>query len=1251
MKKMSKLLALLLAGAISASMIQTAAFSVAAVSNLPSQQQSSAVTGSGWSINSTEQSNVLPEDVQTAFDQAMASYNGTQLEPLAFLGIQLVAGYNYRILCREKNSGNWDNLKDVTIYAPFDGDAGVTSLDNFSIDDYLTNYDIKLPDELPCGSMEIARPVNYGNMPDDAKTVFNDKFGTISGVSYHPVAFLGSKDNGSGGKLYSYICLISPAVPDPDITLSVFTISADSNLGNTQIYSSYDLLGERTVYPGRTPRIEYEFYYQGIENPGYADGVITFTAKDSGKYKLFWAQGRSILANYYPISEFDLNASESKSITLESHVAIPAAADSIVAVKIDGSNEEIVAEYYLPQFRQTSYGSGKLLYTFSAYSDVHIDKGSLWYVNAESNLKKALGYSCDMGADYIIISGDVVTNDSGPDKEWDAYQKVLSNSDYVNPVWESDGNHDMRQDVESGLKSFVKGSGTDGSKSGKPYFYMVEKKTGDIFIFMALELNKDPHNYEEFTDEQLNWVKSLINQYYSSRNIFIIQHSPIKGFGAGDRMSNPYYNGLLNQKHSSTMKFKEILETYPNVMFLSGHTHEDFVMNYNYSNENGTAANMIHTPSLAGSTMPNSSDDGLERNGGKGFNSQAYHVEVYENSIIFYGVNITDKKIYPLYSYIMNGSRTSESPVIDTTEKITMTNETADASQELAKVSYVLSKYYAYASYDSYQSLKKLYYEYKDQTVADKAVIAEFEKRIEALSVYTGNITYHALNGTYYFVNTEKWSSVYAYAWSGSSKNAEWPGVKLSKFSTNSYGQDIYKVEFKSADEFKNIIFNGGSNANQTVDIALESYEGNAFYINGSENGKYKVKNFSYNTGENDEQIALLYYVTDEHGWDNTDTYFKSSSDGTYKTEYKSNSEKNISFCLKSESKYLCVPESQKLDFENGAEFEYTLTESSSRGKSITVSGLNENSKIEIVYYPSTKKVKVICTDTSVVQPKELVNKAVIGSVKVPQNTSVFVTGDAEGGDGNYKYAFYYKKSTSGAWQTIGELYGNTKQVSFVPATVAKYLVKVNVKDGTGKIVTKQFTVESTKPQGNDLINTSVTDRTTVARNTTVKITGSAENGAGGYKYAFYYKKAASKAFIAIGEEYGSASTAEFTPAMTADYNVRINVKDSAGTIVTKQYKITVVSASTLLNESYVSATKVKKGTTVKITANASGATAPYKYSFYYKKSTSSSWTQIKTSSEYAEFTPAVKATYQVKAVVEDSSGKTATKTFTITSE
>jgi len=340
---------------------------------------------------------------------------------------------------------------------------------------------------------------------------------------------------------------------------------------------------------------------------------------------------------------------------------------------------------------------------------------------------------------------------------------------------------------------------------------------------------------------------------------------------------------MHSQSYNSTKQFKALLEQYPNVMFLSGHTHEDFTMDYNYSDENGTSANMIHTPSLAGSTMPNSSDDGLDRNGGKGFNSQGYYVEVYENEIVFYGANITDKKIYPKYSYIMEGSRTSESQLGEPAQTVPLLNNTVDITQELDKASYVLTHYYKFASYDSYQRLKKLYYTYRNETTADESVINQFEAAVQSLSNYTGTINYYALRDTYYFTNNKKWDNVYLYAWNNSSSNnASWPGKKIEKIGTNDNGESIYRVKFNSVGEFKNIIFNSGSNSNQTVDIALHDYMYNGFYIDGSSDGKYTVGNYDYDSGNipeeptNHDNLALVYYVENEHGWSDTNTMFSS---------------------------------------------------------------------------------------------------------------------------------------------------------------------------------------------------------------------------------------------------------------------------------------------------------------------------------------------------------------------------------------
>ena len=895
--------------------------------------------------------------------------------------------------------------------------------------------------------------------------------------------------------------------------------------------------------------LTYTFTGNFSDKAGYAEGQITLKADAAAKYKLYWADDTKALDGYYPIDELSMNAGESKNVSMGYHTAIPAGATKVIAVTDSLYTADAYTVYDIPQSKRLLSASGDLLYKFSTFSDVHIDKGSGWYVNAENNFKQGLAYSVKNNADYIIVSGDCVTNDSGPDKEWAAYQKVLSKSDFVNPVWESDGNHDMRQDVSSGLRSFIKGSGTDGSKSGKPYFYRIDELTGDIFIFMALEFNKSPNQYEEFSDEQIEWATDLIEKNYQYNNIFLIQHSPIEGFGAGDRMSNPYYSGMLNQKHESTKKFKALLEKYPNIVFLSGHTHEDFSMDYNYSDENGTAAHMIHTPSLAGSTMPDSSYTKLERNGGKGFNSQAYMTEVYENEIVFYGVNILKELIYPKYCYIMEGSRTHLSPRIGPiVGPLPPKNIDVDIRPELEKAAGILSDNYQLASYDSYQALKKLYYKYKNAVIVDERILDEFESCIEGLEAYTGNIQVFPLRDAYYFVNNKGWSKVCAYAWDGSSKNKEWPGAEMTKVGKDAENNDIYMIDF-SQTKYSNIIFNCGSNEKQTVDLSLRSFKYDTFSIAGSENGKYCVSNFSLEEMEN-THYALLYYVTDEHGWNAVDTFMKPDGNGAYTTTYTSGSSNNFSFCVydKFDDKYYSLSESAKLTFEAGSEHSFTLAKSSSRGKSITVSGLNASSLIDLAYDPSAKTVKVTCRSAFV--PKELENTSSMSAESIILGGSVNITGSADGGTAPCQFAFV-TMNPQGKWFVL-QNYSDSASYKFTPACTGTYKIQVKAKDSAGTVKVKAFDLKVLPA----LANTSSVSAASVIKGQSVTFSGSASGGKAPYQYAYVVKAPSGKWTVLRG--YSSAESHTWTPASLGTYTLQIKVKDSTGTVRVKEFALKV---------------------------------------------------------------------------------------------
>ena len=549
--------------------------------------------------------------------------------------------------------------------------------------------------------------------------------------------------------------------------------------------------------------IAYQFTGTDADTPGYAEGTITFTPADEGKYNLYWADDEKALEGYYEIDSMTLAAGETGTFEFDYHTAIPADAKKIIAVKADDTGDfaeypsvaDAYSVYDVPENKQLPYSPEDSLYTFNSYSDIHIDAGD-FYVNASKHWEAALKYASDKGTDFIVTSGDSVTNASGPKKEWDIYEQILADSDYDNPVYESNGNHDMRTGVQSGNKEFVRASGTDNTKenydANKPYYYVTEPTTGDMFIFMALENSSDPSSCDEFSEEQLEWVSKLLAENYGKGyNIYLIQHSPINGYGAGDDMDNPYYKAHLSTSNITTVRFKALMDKYPNIIWMSGHTHEDFNMGYNYSNEDGTACNMIHNPSVAGPTHPSSSSHSLDYTFYDGL-SQGYYVEVYDGNVIYYGANLCDEKIYPAYSYIMQGSRHSSIEETNATTQATTSGTTAVTGSTLP---------------DGVETV------------------------------------------TYYYVNTTKWESVDCYGWSDAdTSTCVWPGYGCSYCSTDEYGNDIYCAEVPAS--FQYIIFNNAGNKKQTVDITLDGTN-NCFTPDGTTtSGKYNVTASLFNGGE-----------------------------------------------------------------------------------------------------------------------------------------------------------------------------------------------------------------------------------------------------------------------------------------------------------------------------------------------------------------------------------------------------------------
>lgn len=465
--------------------------------------------------------------------------------------------------------------------------------------------------------------------------------------------------------------------------------------------------------------ITYVFSGTDKAGRGFAEGTITVSAgaSDGGTYYLYWTDNTAALEGYDPIASLTVPSSGSASVAMPPYTAIPAKARKLAAFKTasvptDKRVSKASAVYDLPTDKILGKSDGDLLYSFAAYSDFHLcaDKtGShTGYPYDEQHFKAALNTAAARGVDFIVTTGDHVNNQRNDQnggnnnfyaEEWNTYLKILAESSYDNPIYEAIGNHELwncdtesdyeNKDAALGYSYFINTTGLNGSaadmSSGKAYYEFTEPVTGDHFLFMALEGGFYTDRVDEFTPEQLSWLESKLKKYHNDgKNIFIMEHANFERWGSGDQLDRPIYDIPLKEHFNvtpktvksmgSTISLKNLLQTYTNAVFITGHTHFRFNLQLNYSNNVGSSMTMIHNSSVGAvrdildrATRVNDKSEQL---------CEGYIVEVYDNGTIFYGTNLYYNSIIPTCSYIVPQTtsaiqKPSEKPTQNPTDKPT----------------------------------------------------------------------------------------------------------------------------------------------------------------------------------------------------------------------------------------------------------------------------------------------------------------------------------------------------------------------------------------------------------------------------------------------------------------------------------------------------------------------------------------------------------------------------------------------------
>ena len=182
-----------------------------------------------------------------------------------------------------------------------------------------------------------------------------------------------------------------------------------------------------------------------------------------------------------------------------------------------------------------------------------------------------------------------------------------------------------------------------------------------------------------------------------------------------------------------------------------------------------------------------------------------------------------------------------------------------------------------------------------------------------------------------------------------------------------------------------------------------------------------------------------------------------------------------------------------------------------------------------------------------------------------------------------------------------------------------------------------------------ELVNNSAISATSVMLGKGVTVSGAAQGGTEPYQFQYLYKLSTEDDWNTL-KAYSTTTALRFTPDSAGTFNVRVNVKDSEGQIVSKDMTLTV-KVPKVTNNSFVSETEITVGDTVEVTAAATGGSGSFEYEILFKSSDDDEFTTLKAYSadDTASFVPDKAGTYTVCVNAKDSAEQVASKNFTVT--
>jgi len=167
----------------------------------------------GWSINTEFTLAEIPQSAAAAFTAATENLLGMKYTPVAYLGIQVVAGRNYAFLCTSTSvtAKPETGLCVVVVYQSLSGESSILRINEINsmviADETELNFS-----GVKAGGWNVSSAV-ASPLPAAVQKAFDTATGELVGVGYKPVAYLASQV--VAGINYAVLCTATTVTAEP----------------------------------------------------------------------------------------------------------------------------------------------------------------------------------------------------------------------------------------------------------------------------------------------------------------------------------------------------------------------------------------------------------------------------------------------------------------------------------------------------------------------------------------------------------------------------------------------------------------------------------------------------------------------------------------------------------------------------------------------------------------------------------------------------------------------------------------------------------------------------------------------------------------------------------------------------------------------------------------------------------------------------------------------------------------------------